>query len=47
MTLITNNTNSTLTKQLKNENVFNYFSNVFQKFGKTREEINISTMKNT
>ena len=35
---------ATLTKQLKK--VFHRYPNVFQKFGKTHEEINISIMKN-
>ena len=36
---------ATLTKQLKK--VFHHYPTVFQKFGKTHEEINISIMKNT
>ena len=35
---------ATLTKQLKA--AFHRYPNVFQKFGKTHEEINISIMKN-
>ena len=35
---------ATLTKQLKT--AFHRHPNVFQKFGKTHEEINISSMKN-
>ena len=35
---------ATLTKQLKK--AFHRYPNVFQKFGKTHEEINISIMKN-
>ena len=35
---------ATLTKQLKT--AFHRYPNVFQKFGKTHEEINISIMKN-
>ena len=35
----------TLTKQLKK--VFYYYSTVFQKCGKTQEEINISLIKST
>ena len=35
---------ATLTKQLKP--AFHRYPNVFQKFGKTHEEINISIMKN-
>ena len=36
---------ATLTKQLKT--AFYRYPNVFQKFGKTHEEINISIMKNS
>ena len=35
---------ATLTKQLKT--AFHRYPNVFQKFGKTHEEINVSIMKN-
>ena len=35
---------ATLTKQLKT--AFHRYPNIFQKFGKTHEEINISIMKN-
>ena len=35
---------ATLTKQLKT--AFHHYPNVFQKFGKTHEKINISIMKN-
>ena len=36
---------ATLTKQLKE--AFHSYPTVFQKFGKTHEELNISIMKNT